>query len=369
MANLSNLRPAQVFPPGYFIKDQLEQREWTQNELAEVLGITPRHLSQVMSGESALGYELAIQLGQVFDTSPQLWSNLYLSYALWNEQVEEEVSETGIKAGIYERMPVRDMVKKGWLKEPKSVRDLQQQVAKFWGKDDADLSFIDTEYSPCLNRSTTSKANQYNTSYALTWYRKASLCARKYEVPSYNKRKLEDLCDNLYSYTAKPTSIKTFLGKLNECGVRFLVLPHLEKTYLDGAAFKQGGDPVVVYTARYKRIDSFWFTLAHELAHVLLHLDKQRPIILDDLHEGEATEMENEANAWAGERLRHPEIAARFRDSGQVHPKRIEACAQVYGIHPSIVAGKLAHDGLAGYRVVQRYSEDVLAHIPKSYLN
>lgn len=369
MANLTNIRPAQVFPPGHFIKDQLEQRQWNQNELAEVLGITPRHLSQVMNGEAPLNYDLAIQLGQVFDTSPQLWSNLYLSYAMWSEEAEEEASATEVKAGIYERMPIRDMVKKGWLKEPKSLKDLEQQVAKFWGKDDANLSFIDTEYSPCLNRSTASKSNQYNTSYALTWYRKASLCAEKREVPAYNKKKLESLYDNLYSYTAKTASIKVYLEKLNECGVKFLVLPHLEKTYLDGAAFKQGNNPVVVYTARYKRIDSFWFTLAHEIAHVLLHLDKQRAIILDDLHEGEATEMEKEANELAGEKLRHAEIAARFHDSGQVHPKRIEACAQVYGVHPSIVAGKLAHDGLAGYRVVQRYSEDVLVHIPVKYLN
>lgn len=369
MANLSSIRPAQVFPPGYFIKDQLEQRQWSQNELAEVLGITPRHLSQVMNGESPLSYDLAIQLGQVFDTSAQLWSNLYLSYALWQEEQEEEVSETEVKAGIYERMPIRDMVKKGWLKEPKSVADLEQQVAKFWGRDAADLSFIDTEYSPCLNRSTASKANQYNTSYALTWFRKASVCAEKYDVPAYNKRKLESLCDNLYSYTAKTDSIKPFLNKLNECGVKFLVLPHLEKTYLDGAAFKQDSNPVVVYTARYKRIDSFWFTLAHEIAHVLLHLDKQRPIILDDLDAENPNEMEREANDLAGKKLRHPEIIRHFKNAGLAHPKRIEACAQVLGVHPAIVAGKLAHSDLAGYRVVQRYSEDVLSHIPKAYLN
>lgn len=369
MANLNNIRPAQVFPPGYFIKEQLEQRQWNQNELAEVLGITPRHLSQVMNGESPLNYDIAIQLGQVFDTSAQLWSNLYLSYALWSEQVDEEPSETAVKAGIYERMPVKDMVKKGWLKEPKSLRDLEQQVAKFWGRDDADLSFIDNEYSPCLNRSTASKANQYNTSYALTWYRKASVSAAKYDVPSYSKKKLEGLFDNMYSYTAKTSSIRTFLDKLNECGVKFLVLPHLEKTYLDGAAFKEDGNPVVAYTARYKRIDSFWFTLAHEIAHVLLHLDKQRPIILDNLEGGSQNDMEREANELAGQKLRHPEIARHFKNAGLAHPKRIEACAQVFGIHPSIVAGKLAHDELAGYRVVQRYSEDVLGHIPKGYLN
>jgi HTH-type transcriptional regulator/antitoxin HigA len=50
---------------------------------------------------------------------------------------------------------------------------------------------------------------------------------------------------------------------LNNAGVVFFVLPHLQKTYLDGAAFFVDHTPVIVYTGRYKRIDIFWFTVAH----------------------------------------------------------------------------------------------------------
>lgn len=368
MANLSSIRPAQVFPPGYFIKDQLEQRQWSQNELAEVLGITPRHLSQVMNGESPLNYDLAIQLGQAFNTSPQLWSNLYLSYAVWKEQQEEEVSETEVKAAIYERMPIRDMVKKGWLREPRSLRDLSQQVARFWGRDDADLTFIDEEYSPCLNRSSLSKANQFNKSYALTWYRMASVFAMDIQVSVYRKQALQELFASLSTYTAKSNGVPTFLGDLNQCGVKFLVLPHLEKTYLDGAAFIQDANPVVAYTARYKRVDNFWFTVAHEIAHVLLHLNEDGDVILDDLDESEVTSMEKEANAAAAAQLKHKEIGACFKSAGQIHPKRVLACARMYNLHPSIVAGKLARDGAIGYRLIQRFNEDVTKVIPKKFI-
>jgi HTH-type transcriptional regulator/antitoxin HigA len=368
MANLSSIHPAQVFPPGYFIKDQLEQRQWSQNELAEVLGITPRHLSQVMNGESPLSYDLAIQLGQAFDTSPQLWSNLYLSYALWQEQQEAEVSETEVKAGIYERMPIRDMIKKGWLREPRNVRDLAKQVAGFWGRDDADLAFIDTEYTPCLNRSSLAKANQFNKSYALTWYRMASVCAQDIQVPAYRKPELQQLFASISGYTAKSDGVPSFLSQLNQCGVKFIVLPHLEKTYLDGAAFIQEENPVLVYTARYNRVDNFWFTIAHEIAHVLLHLSKSGDVILDDLDERENTDLEQEANAAAAEQLKHKEIGACFKCSGQVHPKRVLACARMYNLHPSIVAGKLAREGAIGYRLIQRFNEEVVKVIPKKFV-
>ena len=51
----------------------------------------------------------------------------------------------------------------------------------------------------------------------------------------------------------------------------------------DGACFFQEDNPVIVYTGRYDRVDNFWFTLAHEIAHVLLHLDKKKcNAFLDD---------------------------------------------------------------------------------------
>ena len=50
-------------------------------------------------------------------------------------------------------------------------------------------------------------------------------------------------------------------------------VPHLPRTHLDGAALKSHeGRPVIGLTLRYDRIDNFWFTLLHELAHVGLHL-------------------------------------------------------------------------------------------------
>jgi HTH-type transcriptional regulator/antitoxin HigA len=196
----------------------------------------------------------------------------------------------------------------------------------------------------------------------------ASVCAQDIQVPAYRKPELQQLFASISGYTAKSDGVPSFLSQLNQCGVKFIVLPHLEKTYLDGAAFIQEENPVLVYTARYNRVDNFWFTIAHEIAHVLLHLSKSGDVILDDLDERENTDLEQEANAAAAEQLKHKEIGACFKCSGQVHPKRVLACARMYNLHPSIVAGKLAREGAIGYRLIQRFNEEVVKVIPKKFV-
>lgn len=73
---------------------------------------------------------------------------------------------------------------------------------------------------------------------------------------------------------------------LEKQGIHLIVVSHLPKTYLDGAAkLMPDGTPVIGLTIRHDRIDNFWFCLLHELTHVAKHLSGSAPIIIDDLDE------------------------------------------------------------------------------------
>ncbi|MEH2417932.1 ImmA/IrrE family metallo-endopeptidase [Nostoc sp.] len=87
---------------------------------------------------------------------------------------------------------------------------------------------------------------------------------------------------------------------LADLGVHFLIVPHLSKTYLDGAALYLNSNPVIALTLRYDRIDSFWFTLMHELAHIVLG---HQGAYLDNLDALEENDQETEANEKASEWL------------------------------------------------------------------
>jgi HTH-type transcriptional regulator/antitoxin HigA len=93
---------------------------------------------------------------------------------------------------------------------------------------------------------------------------------------------------------------------LKKYGIHYCVIPHLPKTHLDGVScIGSDGNPVIGMTIRYDRLDNFWYTLFHELAHVFLHLssDKESHAYIDDLQYRANNEQEQEADDFAGKEL------------------------------------------------------------------
>ncbi len=369
MLRTSQVRPARKFGPGYFIREQMELREWTQQELAEITGFTQKHISELLNDKTPLSFDMARILGEVFDTSASYWLNLDQAYRLWLQQKPTEKEKAAdLRAMIYERMPIKDMQKKGWLRKTTSLDGLKKAVLEFWEKSKLDFSDLDQNLLPYLTRKSEAY-NTFNASYALTWYHQARKVAQTIPAPTYRREQLEKLTAELHRYTPNESDIAVFLEKLHDTGVKFFVLPHLEKTYLDGAAFFSNGNPTVVYTGRHKRLDHFWFTIAHELAHVLLHLNEEMPFILDNLEENDRSAMETEANALAAAMLKHTEIYESLQqDLHYLSTNKVEECAATYGVHPAIVIGKLAHEGKVHYRNVHLYNGNVIRLIPERYL-
>lgn len=364
MEQVVKLRPAKKWGPGYFIKEQMEYRNWTQEDLSEVIGMTIKHVNKILQDKQPITLDTAKILSEVFETSPQYWLSLDANYRLWliNERSEKEI-EADLKGLIYERMPVKDMLHKGWLKPFNTADELKKQVLQFWSWAKLDFSIIDKNYLPYLTRKSEAY-NHFNASYAITWYRKATIEAAKIKVSPYNKKKLEKLHEKIFIYTLMENGINIFIEELAKAGVIFFVLPHLQKTYLDGAAFFLDKNPVIVYTGRYKRIDNFWFTVSHEIAHVLLHLNKEVTFVLDNLRDGELNNIEYEANELASNKLKHKEILNYLNPFlGYLTTSKVEECAATFNIHPAIIIGKLAHDKSISYANQSLYNDNVLSII------
>lgn len=133
---------------------------------------------------------------------------------------------------------------------------------------------------------------------------------------------------------------------LKEHGTQLVVERHLPRTYLDGAIIMTNKfHPVIGLTLRYDRIDNFWFTLMHELAHLALHLDNESDIFYDDLDiEAEDDPREREANQLAGEVLIPYDAWENSPASHLRSPQAAEYLATQLNIHPAIVAGRMQHE-------------------------
>lgn len=372
MIKITDLKPFKKFGPGYFIQEQMDIREWTQADIAEILGVSLKHVNKILNDKQPITLEMAKVLGEVFDTDPKYWINLDTDYRLWlDEERSEKIREVDIKAQIFEYMPIKDMVKKMLIPQYKNTKELEEIVTEFWGMKQLNLKEIDKLRDLCLTRKSEAY-NQFNENYKLTWYQTAKNIAEKVTPPSYDKKALKGLYKDIHKYTIQKNGISKFLKSLYEAGVIFFVLPHLQKTYLDGAAFLLNNcTPTVIYTGRYKRIDNFWFTMAHEIAHVLRHLKKEGQYILDNLKEKseDVKPLEEEANLLASEKLRYDDILKCLSDHlNYLTTDKVEECSEELEVHPSIIIGMLAHENKISYRNIHLYNENVLELIPNKYM-
>ena len=134
------------------------------------------------------------------------------------------------------------------------------------------------------------------------------------------------------------------IRELNKKGIMVVVMPPLPGTFLDGAAMaNQAGKPVIGLTLRYDRIDSFWFTLLHELSHVALHYDEligSNIAFVDDMEIRSEDACEREADKLARDSLIPGDILTQVNwGAGTAHDDLITLATRAR-VHISVVAGR-----------------------------
>jgi HTH-type transcriptional regulator/antitoxin HigA len=172
------------------------------------------------------------------------------------------------------------------------------------------------------------------------------------DLPDYDPQRVDDgALRALVRQSYFSTGPQNARELLNRWGIHLIILRHLPQTYLDGASFiAPWGRPVVGLTLRYDRLDNFWFTLLHELAHVRLHLDPGRADVafFDETWRVETDDApedvrEREANAFAQEMLISADVWERKRPTLLPDPseRAVRQVAEELRISAAIVAGRI----------------------------
>ena len=153
---------------------------------------------------------------------------------------------------------------------------------------------------------------------------------------------------------------------LAEAGIKLVIEPHFKKTYLDGAAMLDQGQPLVALTLRHDRVDSFWFALLYELIHVQRHLSSEHPFIADDLDDKlRSSQEEREADAGAQEALIPAAAWAQASVRTEPTAAHVKTLAQQLRIHPAIVAGRVRRES-GNWRILNRLTDTVHRHFKTS---
>jgi HTH-type transcriptional regulator / antitoxin HigA len=355
---MSGRTPAEVFPPGDYIRSEIDTRGWTQTDLAAILGRPLKTVNEILSAKKAITPETARELGEAFDIDPQFWMNLESIYRLSLARKPDD--GVARRAKLYAKGPINDMIKRRWIVPSKESDVLEREVVRFFG-----LKTIDDE--PMISASARKSTDYGETTPAQrAWLFRVKALAATLDVPVYDDARLDRLFAELRDLTALEPQVRRVPRTLAEFGIRFVVVEHLPKTRIDGAAlWLDDRSPVVAVSTRYDRIDAFWHTLAHELAHIR---NKDGLFLLDDnliaeriSSPDDRPEIERKADELARDILVPRDAFESFiaRTRPNYSRLRILQFAGRIGVHAGIVVGQLQRRGEIHYS----QHRDLLARI------
>lgn len=344
-------RPAESFPPGEFLREELEAREWTQSDLADILGRPLQLVNEIIAAKRRVTPETARGLAAAFGTSAQFWLNLEATYQSF--LLDEPDRDVERRARIYLKAPVKEMIKRHWIQVSEQVDVLEKRVLNFF-----EINNLDEEPDFCPHAARRSTTYSSLTPGQLTWLFRVKHLARTISVGAFSPEKLEPAFQNIRALLKSPEDIRLVPRLLTQTGIRFLIVEPLPKTRIDGVCFwLDEGSPVIAISMRFDRIDYFWFTLLHEVGHVRKR-DGITQITLDtDLgatlapEELERPEHEKEADRFAAEILipRNEMEDFMYRARPLYSKARIQDFARAVGVHPGIVVGQLHYRGEVPY--------------------
>lgn len=326
-------------PPGATIKEQLIDRGLSQKEFALRMGMSEKHISKLINGDVQLTPEVAVRLEMVLGIPAKFWNKLEATYRekLIKANAENEMDSD---KELVKKLPYREMAKNGWVPETREATEKVIYLRKYF--EVVNLEIIkDMKLSKiaCRRLAETEKGNLA----LLAWAQKAKLEARAIETSLIDLKTLKEKLPEIRSMTAmNPADFcPKLIEMLSGCGIALVFLPHIGGSFLHGATFCDGNKIVVGLTVRGKDADKFWFSLFHELGHILLgHINQS---------DGTTDEDEEAADNFAKETLIPTVEFNAFTSLNDFSKASICSFAKKQNILCGIVVGRLQKEGFINY--------------------
>jgi len=335
--------PFKLVTPGETLKWALDNRGWSQKDLAEVMHRPHQMINEIIAGKKRITAETARELAVALDTDPEFWMNLEISYQLHKAYKEKEESQIRERS-LLKAYQANLLQKLGWIKRTVTISVLKTFLGFDPLEGTASLA-VNFHYS---------LVKEPQLEPLLAWVARVKTLAGFADVSK--EITLDKGIDQLLALTNDSDSLPKVKMILGKTGIALIFVPHLPHTYLDGAVLHVGKKPVIALTLRYKTIDCFWFTLMHELAHIFL---KHKKEIFDDTKDYSGDNADEiAANKLAGEWLipfKEYDIFKKTLFLERIKESQVLDFAKKINRHPGIMVGRLQHDGLLTYRQLNKY--------------
>ncbi len=343
-----------ALPPGNTILELLEDSGMTQVELSRRLGRRATLLNEIIHGKRPISFATALALEKVFDLPASFWLKLERNYQMTKARLaeEEKLQAQLLRA---KQFPYGELSAIGFVPKTRKLLERAQNLLKFFRV--ASFEALDEtidSYSLVYRRSGKYEIKREKLA---AWLRMGELAAGEYELQQFSGAKLRRSLPRIRQLTREPPSVfQPELKRLGEsCGIAFIFVPEFTSFPVSGLVRWINKRPHVLVNLRYKTDDQMWWSLFHEIGHVLLSKRTRSVIVHLDARGAKAVRRsakEHQADKFARDSLIPPDVYRKLR--ARRNPSRgfIMAKAEELEISPGILVGMLQHEELIAWKTV-----------------
>lgn len=232
-------------------------------------------------------------------------------------------------------LPLSTLISKGYISSTSQDHDVFQMLSS------------STQFgSGALFKSGKLEESAKRETIVAVWQAVVCLKAQRIAAPRFKR---EDIDTSFLNYIASLSTITSNILNLNNIllskGIILIIEPAFPGLGKDGCVYKnQNGNPVLAISIRYNRLDNFWFTLLHELSHIILHYDRLDNVIIEDLEDRDDNEIEEEANYMARESIVNRILWRKFSLGKSRSKNKLIELAEIVNRHPALIAGRIRHE-------------------------
>ncbi len=294
MATDKSLWSDLAVPPGRLVAETLAAKGISQAELARRMRRPAPAINEIVHARKEITAETAIQLERALGVPAHIWLGLEAEYRHTKARQDDE-KRLKQQVPLLARFPYAAIARLGWVPKARRAVEKVSHLLDFFG-----VSSLETVVHVEAVAYRLSKSHRADAEALASWLRKGNVEAAKVETQPFEAKALRASLPELHKMTTLPVrQVQPQLTRtLSRCGVAFVMLPHLPKTHAHGATKWLAPDKaLLIATARARWSDIFWFSVFHELGHLLLH---SRKATFVEWEQRRGDGHEREADSFAG---------------------------------------------------------------------
>lgn len=338
------LFPELIIHPGETLAEILEDRGMSQKELAIRTGVTEKHVSTVLKCQKNISVSFAKKLEYALGIDAKFWINLQSNYDRELAEFEDINNITEEEVGVLKNLKciIDYFISRKVISENTNEAEKVLLLRKLLAVSNL-LSIPNITYNAAY-RAQLSTNVKVDTYVLFAWQKICELETSSIDV--INELNVDLLIK--YIPTIKKLmfeDVNVMRNKLIEilsrCGIAFNIVRHFKGAPVQGFIKKTDGDKLIMcLTLRKARADTFWFTLFHEIGHIINGDVQNRFVDFDSVE----SNMEAKANTFARDILINPKEYKEFVIKNDFSEEAINKFAKSQGVKEYIVIGRLQTD-------------------------